>query len=134
MSDEMNKDQIATLIRNLEESSANEGSHDPYCRCVDSLRAINQLRAALSAQPVPPAQDAASEQQIDPLQRAARDLPEGFQIVIDLENGAGCITLLGPEGEYAPLENDHETFNEAIHAVIDQAIAARAAQEKANVA
>ena len=45
---ELTKDQIDTLIRNLEETSPNEGSHDLACRCADSLRAIRQFQAQIA--------------------------------------------------------------------------------------
>lgn len=43
---QFNGDEISNLIRNLENTSYNEGSHDLACRCGDALTVIKQLLSA----------------------------------------------------------------------------------------
>lgn len=40
----------------------------------------------------------------DECNNACRDLPDGYEITIFLENGAGWIVLIDPDGEVVPLE------------------------------
>jgi hypothetical protein len=40
---------MSDLIKNLRDSSPNEGSHDLYCRCVDATAEIERLTAELAA-------------------------------------------------------------------------------------
>jgi hypothetical protein len=59
----------------------------------------------------------------DPVQRACAELPEGWNIEIGLERGAGWVDLRGPDGEKIDLENDVDCFDWSIHAAIDAAVA-----------
>lgn len=43
------KERLEQHIRNLEETSNNEGSHDLACRCADSLRIIRELQTDIAA-------------------------------------------------------------------------------------
>lgn len=38
------------------------------------------------------------------IERAAESLPDGWQLVIDVERGAGSVSLLGPDG-YTDLDD-----------------------------
>lgn len=59
------------------------------------------------------------------INRAARDLPEGWEIRIDLERHAGVVFLIDPNGNETMSEGG-ELFSDQINAAID---AARAAKE-----
>ncbi|WP_280192661.1 hypothetical protein [Delftia sp. PS-11] len=68
----------------------------------------DQLKAAQAA-PAAPAVDAPKE--LDPglsreVYRACEDLPEGWSIRIDLENGYGSVKLIDPDGEENELQVD----------------------------
>ncbi|AHC48979.1 hypothetical protein [Achromobacter xylosoxidans] len=58
------------------------------------------------------------------LNRACAELPEGWQIQIELEKGAGTVTVLDPE--YCPTGvNGGEAFSDTINEAIDTAFAAQ---------
>ena len=63
------------------------------------------------------------------INRAARDLPEGWEIRIDLERGAGVVHLTDPEGNETMIDGSGELFSDQINAAID---AARGAQGESN--
>ena len=52
------------------------------------------------------------------INRAARDLPEGWEIRIDLERHAGVVFLVDPDGNETMSENG-ELFSDQINAAID---------------
>ena len=54
------------------------------------------------------------------INRAARDLPEGWGIRIDLERHAGVVFLVDPDGNETMSENG-ELFSDQINAAIDAA-------------
>lgn len=54
------------------------------------------------------------------INRAARDLPEGWEIRIDLERHAGVVFLIDPDGNEAMSEGG-ELFSDQINAAIDAA-------------
>ena len=54
------------------------------------------------------------------INRAARDLPEGWEIRIDLERHAGVVFLIDPDGNETMSENG-ELFSDQINAAIDAA-------------
>ena len=62
------------------------------------------------------------------INRAARDLPEGWEIRIDLERHAGVVFLIDPDGNETMSEGG-ELFSDQINAAID---AARGAQGESN--
>lgn len=62
----------------------------------------------------------------DPVQRACGELPEGWEIEILLENGAGCVYLIDPKGERTDFDNA-DKFDWTIHDAIEAALAAPAA-------
>ncbi|WP_208449984.1 hypothetical protein [Burkholderia ambifaria] len=67
----------------------------------------------------------------DPVQRACEELPDGYEIEIMLERGAGTVDVCGPDGGRLDSDFDEDTFDWKIHAAIDAAIdAARAGDEK----
>lgn len=53
--------------------------------------------------------------------RAARDLPEGWEIRIDLERHAGVVHLIDPEGNETMIEGGGELFSDQISTAIDAA-------------
>ena len=56
------------------------------------------------------------------LQRAAGELPEGFEICVEVERGAGTVRLYGPEGdEIKGIEGDGlaDEINEAIDTAME---------------
>lgn len=60
----------------------------------------------------------------DPVQRACGELPEGYEIEIGLELGAGWVDLCGPDGAKIEFDDDADCFDWKIHAAIDAAVAA----------
>ena len=54
------------------------------------------------------------------INRAARDLPEGWEIRIDLERHAGVVFLVDPDGNETMSEGG-ELFSDQINAAIDAA-------------
>jgi hypothetical protein len=80
-----------------------------------------ELIAAQSAAPVAQ-RDAREETSIGKaVNRAARDLPEGWEIRIDLERHAGVVHLIDPEGNETMIEGSGELFSDQISAAIDAA-------------
>lgn len=57
------------------------------------------------------------------VERAARDLPEGWELTINLERGAGWVEWTNDEGNTMGIEADGEPFHQQINAAIDAAIA-----------
>ena len=55
------------------------------------------------------------------INRAARDLPEGWEIRIDLERHAGVVFLIDPDGNETMSEGG-ELFSDQINAAIDAAL------------
>ncbi|MFM0243842.1 hypothetical protein [Paraburkholderia sediminicola] len=58
----------------------------------------------------------------DPVQRACGELPEGWEIEILLENGAGCVYLIDPRGKRTDIDNA-DKFDWTIHNAIEAALA-----------
>ena len=96
------------------------------------MRAYVDADRAMRAAPAPAAQGDALDQGVreelsigKAINRAARDLPEGWEIRIDLERHAGVVFLIDPNGNETMSENG-ELFSDQINA----AIAAARAQAK----
>ena len=65
--------------------------------------------------------------------RACEELPEGAEIQIYLERGAGTVHMTDWDGnEFDPFDEDHEDFACRINAATDGAIAAEKAAAQAN--
>lgn len=93
---------------------------------VDADRATRALQAAPVAQGDALDQGVREELSIGKaINRAARDLPEGWEIRIDLERHAGVVFLIDPDGNETMSEGG-ELFSDQINAAID---AARTQQE-----
>ena len=60
------------------------------------------------------------------INRAARDLPEGWEIRIDLERHAGVVHLTDPEGNETMIDGSGELFSDQINDAIDAALASAA--------
>ena len=58
------------------------------------------------------------------VQRACAELPEGWEIRIELERSAGTVSLVNPDGEDVDYPSDHECMASDINDAIDAAIAA----------
>lgn len=82
--------------------------------------AQRQLRAAERAREEA-TEDAATERA---LQRAAEKLPDGWEISVVVENGAGWVTLHDPEGELVEFEDSDRTIAQQVTEATDTAIAA----------
>lgn len=101
-------------------------------RCTEYMEAGNQqalriteLEAQLAAQPA-----MTGEQKRDMLigraiNRAAEELPEGYEISIDIERGAGIVELWDGEGDSRIIDSG-EPFYAQINEAIDSAINAAA--------
>ena len=101
----------------------------------DQMRAYVDADRAMRAAPAPAAQGDALDQGVreelsigKAINRAARDLPEGWEIRIDLERHAGVVFLIDPNGNETMSEGG-ELFSDQINAAID---AARGAQGESN--
>ncbi|AQG98557.1 hypothetical protein A9R05_06715 [Burkholderia sp. KK1] len=85
------------------------------------------LEFAKTIAPRPTAQDAEPRHwnpvyNTDPVNRACGELPEGWQIEIGLERGAGWVDLRSPEGKQVTFDDDADKFGWKIHKAIDAAI------------
>ena len=86
-------------------------------------------RATAAPQPQADARDAERWSEIGKsIERACGELPEDFEITIHLENGAGTVVLLYPNGEECENFPHDDGFAGVVNAAIDAAIAA--AKEK----
>jgi hypothetical protein len=47
-------------------------------------------------------------EQVDVFNRACRDLPEGWELYVCLESGAGWIEIYNNEGSIVDFDDDHE--------------------------
>ena len=56
------------------------------------------------------------------VQRVCAELPEGWEIRIELERSAGTVSLVNPDGEYVDYPSDHEYMASDINDAIDAAI------------
>jgi hypothetical protein len=89
-----------------------------------------RMRAALAAVGFPApaagdARDAGHEALGAAIMRAARDLPENFEISLHLEQGYGGATLTYPDGDSVELDSaDERNLAKEINEGIDAAIAA----------
>lgn len=106
-----------------------------YLYTADQMRAYVDADRAMRAAPAPAAQGDALDQGVreelsigKAINRAARDLPEGWEIRIDLERHAGVVFLIDPDGNETMSEGG-ELFSDQINAAID---AARGAQGESN--
>ena|GEM_PF-3474712 len=61
-------------------------------------------------------------------ERAAEILPDGYEIRIDIERGAGTVHLIHPDGSEHYVDN-HDTFSDDINQAIDAAIAQQGKEE-----
>lgn len=65
-----------------------------------------------------------SETLIDEINRAARELPDGWEVAILIERGSACVTLYDPHGDKIvspePFSVD-DAVHEQIHACVDWA-------------
>lgn len=56
------------------------------------------------------------------VERAARDLPEGYELTINLERGAGWVEWTNDQGNTMGIEADGEPFHQQINSAIESAI------------
>ena len=90
---------------------------------VSAHHPIEPLYAA--PQPQADARDAERWSEIGKsIERACGELPEDFEITIHLENGAGTVALLYPNGEECENFPHDDGFAGVVNAAIDAAIAA----------
>lgn len=99
-----------------------------YLYTADQMRAYVDADRAMRAAPAPAAQGDALDQGVreelsigKAINRAARDLPEGWEIRIDLERHAGVVFLIDPNGNETMSEGG-ELFSDQINAAIDAAL------------
>lgn len=65
------------------------------------------------------------------IQRAAGELPDGFNVEISVERGSGSVTILNPDGQLTAMDVDSDNRLAAeIHAAIDAAISRAAGGEE----
>ena len=131
MTDNKQYPELPTHFMLVQESFRDE----VYLYTADQMRAYADADRAMRAAPAPAAQGDALDQGVreelsigKAINRAARDLPEGWEIRIDLERGAGVVHLTDPDGNETMSEGG-ELFSDQINAAID---AARGAQGESN--
>lgn len=98
---------------------------------IDAARAMHERHRQLLAGSQGDALDHGVREELSigkAINRAARDLPEGWEIRIDLERHAGVVFLIDPDGNETMSEGG-ELFSDQINAAID---AARGAQGESN--
>ncbi len=124
-----------------------ESFHDEvYLYTADQMRAYVDADRVMRAAPAPAAQVDALDQGVreelsigKAINRAARDLPEGWEIRIDLERHAGVVFLIDPNGNVGTvygggvatergykfkktMSEGGELFSDQINAAIDAAM------------
>ena len=131
MTDNKQYPELPTHFMLVQESFRDE----VYLYTADQMRAYVDADRAMRAAPAPAAQWDALDQGVreelsigKAINRAARDLPEGWEIRIDLERHAGVVFLIDPNGNETMSEGG-ELFSDQINAAID---AARVAQGESN--
>ncbi|QDX22160.1 hypothetical protein FP568_13435 [Pandoraea pnomenusa] len=114
----------ASLVR-CQDGYAHDATH-PTLRTYASIQMLWEIwqdRAALSAD----GGECHKESQAGPLLcKAAGELPEGWQIVVEVENGYGGVNLIAPDGMETDFSGRDMLLSEQISAAIDAAIAAKA--------
>ena len=85
--------------------------------------AFDAMRAATT--PAEPPADVARDAALYcAVLRSCAELPEGWEIRIELERSAGTVSLVNPDGEDVDYPSDHEYMASDINDAIDSAIAA----------
>jgi hypothetical protein len=56
------------------------------------------------------------------VERAARDLPSGYEVDLSVEQGAGWVVLRDPRGKLTAIDGADRTLTEQVHAAIDSAL------------
>lgn len=126
--DELPREDFAWLV--VQEACETEPADEDDPECIRILR--RDLKSAVlsaflrhdAAHPAAPVAqgDAREETNIGKaVNRAARDLPEGWEIRIDLERHAGVVHLIDPEGNETMIEGGGELFSDQISTAIDAA-------------
>ena len=123
MTDNKQYPELPTHFMLVQESFRDE----VYLYTADQMRAYVDADRAMRAAPAPAAQGDALDQGVreelsigKAINRAARDLPEGWEIRIDLERHAGVVFLIDPNGNETMSEGG-ELFSDQINAAIDAA-------------
>lgn len=86
------------------------------------IHRLHDLLAATTTQAEAPADVARDAALYCAAQRACAELPEGWEIRIELERSAGIVILVNPDGEDVDYSSDHEYMASDINAAIDAAI------------
>jgi len=117
---------VATTAQRLAMAKADDESGDRYRR---------MYAAQIDSAPSPPAcrGEETSDNRIDVFNRAARDLPEGWQVTIFLERDSGSIELTDRDGAITDITGDHaETFSDRIDWAVQHAVGLALAAETDN--
>lgn len=124
-------DRTATTIRILERMLAGEGRNPlPFSERYAVRNALETLRELdATAAPVVVGEDVATSFYAA-CQRAAAELPYDWEIRICLENGAGTVELVDPDGEVTNMDVDaDDRMTAEVNAAIDEALTAALAGE-----
>ena len=62
--------------------------------------------------------------------QVCRDLPDGWQISIELERNAGSITLTDPGGDEVDFPSNHDVFEQTLRDALEYAIAEQSLADK----
>lgn len=127
MTDNKQYPELPTHFMLVQESFRDE----VYLYTADQMRAYVDADRAMRAGSQGDALDHGVREELSigkAINRAARDLPEGWEIRIDLERHAGVVFLIDPDGNETMSEGG-ELFSDQINAAID---AARSAQGESN--
>lgn len=109
------------------------GAEGPPAEDDDAALAAWNRRAPASSEQQAARQDEERDQEIGrAVQRACADLPEGCEVVIHLEKGAGTVYMTDWDGnEYDHFQSD-DGFGDVINQAVDGAITADAAARASN--
>jgi hypothetical protein len=58
----------------------------------------------------------------DLVQAAARDLPEGWEVILSVEQGCGDVTLFDPRGNAVEFVSNHESIEETFADAVEHAV------------
>lgn len=87
-----------------------------------AMMLFNRHETTAQPHPEPPDDVARDAALYCAAQRACAELPEGWEIRIELERSAGIVILVNPDGEDVDYSSDHEYMASDINAAIDFAI------------
>lgn len=111
----------ALVVHHIDIADSSDGYEEAKKKLNELLAINSDIARYCSEPPDDVARDAALYCAV---QRSCAELPEGWEIRIELERSAGTVILVNPDGEDVDYPSDHEYMASDINDAIDAAIAA----------